>query len=172
MERVHLVLVMESFIKMEGLAKMVICGFPGIGKSYLYEKVGSGIVSDSDSSLFSWIEVNGEKVRNPNFVKDYLEHILSLLGDSSIETILVSTHKEIRDALVENGLVHCLVIPTRDRRSEFEEIYKKRGNEWGSYIIDNWDSIIDDLKSYKDNEWTLLVELEKGKFLSDLFKIT
>lgn len=56
---------------------LIIAGFPGIGKSYAVDVLRSkGLkVSDSDSSSFSWIMKDGEKVRNPNFVRDYMEHI-------------------------------------------------------------------------------------------------
>ena len=52
--------------------------------------------ADSDSSVFSWIEVNGKKERNPDFLSDYIEHIKSLIG--KVDYIFVSSHGDVRDA--------------------------------------------------------------------------
>ena len=50
---------------------MIISAFPGVGKTYLYNEYPK-LISDSDSSKFSWLEDGN---RNPNFVKDYVDHI-------------------------------------------------------------------------------------------------
>lgn len=72
----------------------VICGFPGVGKSYVTKNNTSDWkITDSDSSKFSWIvdPVTGEKTRNPNFIKDYMSHTsgvapLNLTSFSSART--------------------------------------------------------------------------------------
>ena len=50
----------------------VISGFPGIGKSYLFNNGKNILIIDSDSSNFSWLEPG---VRNPEFPHNYMKHI-------------------------------------------------------------------------------------------------
>ena len=46
----------------------IIAGFPGIGKSYVFNQRKYKCL-DSDSSLFSWIE---KGVRHPDFPNNYI----------------------------------------------------------------------------------------------------
>ena len=62
----------------------LVCGFPGVGKSHLCRKMGW---HDSDSSQFS---------HRDGWPNNYIEHLKSLRG-----VALVSTHKEVRAALVD-----------------------------------------------------------------------
>ena len=51
--------------------------FPACGKTYLYEhqdEYGLKIL-DSDSSQFSWTLTRDGMIRNPDFPKNYIEHI-------------------------------------------------------------------------------------------------
>lgn len=55
---------------------------------------------DSDSSNFSWVKDengNNTKERNPEFPKNYIEHIKSNIG--KVDVIFVSSHKVVREAL-------------------------------------------------------------------------
>ena len=74
----------------------IISGFPAIGKSFL-SKQNLIKVLDSDSSTYSWIIENGEKIRNKNFPNNYLEHIKENIG--KVDVILVSSHKDVRQIL-------------------------------------------------------------------------
>lgn len=79
---------------------MVICGFPGIGKTFTVQNwIYSNIkIYDSDSSNFSWIDKNDHsKGRNPDFPANYIEYIKSIDNENSV--VLTSSHKEVRDAL-------------------------------------------------------------------------
>lgn len=98
----------------------VISGFPGAGKSYFATHCGSNlVVQDSDSSQFSWIRP-GE--RHPDFPQNYIQHIKDLLGTADI--IFVSSHKEVRAALVEAGVPFMLVYPKRNAKAEFLARYR------------------------------------------------
>ena len=83
---------------------------------------------DSDSSNFSWIiDDNGNKVRNPNSPQNYIDHIKENIG--KYEFIFVSSHKEVRDALLDNCLFFYLIYPSSTRKEEFIQRYKQRGND-------------------------------------------
>lgn len=97
--------------------------FPACGKTYLYEhqdEYGLKIL-DSDSSEFSWTYVSSgkdckgnlirgfEKVRNPDFPNNYIEHIEENIG--KYDYIFVSSHKEVRDALDAAGIDFTIVYP-------------------------------------------------------------
>ncbi len=107
---------------------IIIAGFPGIGKSQLYNdnKIN---YSDSDSSKFD----------KKNFPKNYIEHIKKIKNEKQL--IFISSHIDVRNALVEEGIAFIYVIPTLDRKLEFLENYKKRGNtkEFIENVNMNWE---------------------------------
>lgn len=121
----------------------IISAFPGTGKTEFY-KQHSGTTLDSDSSLFSWVTIDGTKVRNPHFPDNYINHIQSNIG--KYEFILVSSHKEVRDALLNNCLFFYLIYPEESRKSEFIQRYRKRGSpETFVNLIDkNWETWINE----------------------------
>ena len=140
---------------------IVISGFPGIGKSYLFKENKGRIVLDSDSSQFSWI---AKGVRNPNFPKNYITHIENNLGKADI--ILVSSHKIVRDALKDNGIPYYLVYPNRELKDAYLKRYKERGNE-NSFIemMDtNWDVFLNEIEA---ETFPKKIQLEEGQFLKD-----
>lgn len=119
----------------------IISAFPGTGKS-TYHKNHPDTTLDSDSSNFSWIVVNGEKVRNPEFPTNYIEHIKSNIG--KYEFIFVSSHKEVREALKNNCLFFYLIYPSERHKGIYIKRYKERGNQESFIeILDkNWDNWI------------------------------
>jgi hypothetical protein len=127
----------------------IISAFPGTGKSFYHKKFPNDTL-DSDSSNFSWIkdEVgNNTKERNPEFPKNYIEHIKSNIG--KYKYIFVSSHKEVRDALLESFIFFYIVYPDKGRKEEFIKRYKERGNPEGfiKLVSDNWESWINELSS-------------------------
>jgi len=119
----------------------IISAFPGTGKSTYHAKHPDTTL-DSDSSSFSWITVDGEKVRNPDFPANYIEHIKENIG--KYEFIFVSSHKEVRDALKENCLFFYLMYPYEDKKEIYLQRYKDRGNQEAFIeLLDrNWDAWI------------------------------
>lgn len=157
---------------MTDLKGTIISGFPGVGKSYAIDSLTMrGFkVSDSDSSLYSWIyddDGNKTDVRNPNFVDDYLNHIITAAKANDI--VFVSTHKEIRTKLKEEGIEFYTVAPRADLKDEYLMRYVDRGSPAGLIrgIIENWDSLIRDVKdtAYSD----LYIELKENEYLLDGF---
>lgn len=107
---------------------IIISAFPGIGKSKLY-KENKINYSDSDSSKFN----------KKRFPQNYIEHIKQIRNEKLL--IFVSSHITVREALVEEGLPFIYVIPTLDRKQEFLENYKQRGNtkEFIENVNSNWE---------------------------------
>jgi hypothetical protein len=119
----------------------IISAFPGTGKSYYHGKYPNTTL-DSDSSNFSWIKDengNNTKERNPEFPQNYINHIKENIG--KYKYIFVSSHKEVRDALLDNCLFFYLVYPSENRKDEFLERYRSRGNDekFIKLISDNWE---------------------------------
>ena len=130
---------------------IVISAFPGVGKTYVYEhqnELGLTIL-DSDSSNFSWIKDengNNTNVRNPEFPSNYVKHIISNVGNADI--IFVSSHKNVRDALLDNGVSFVVVYPNIKFKNMYLDRYKERGNskEFISNIEKNWNMWIREIE--------------------------
>lgn len=83
-----------------GSMTKIIAGFPGVGKSTLFN---NGLnCTDSDSSKFP----------KDAFPRNYIEHIKSLLEKKEHDYIFVSTHETVRHALLAARLNFMLVYPS------------------------------------------------------------
>ena len=146
-----------------------ISGFPGIGKTMYKEKYAGKKrnydfkVSDSDSSKFSWMR---EWIRDYRFPQNYIDHLLKIEED--YDYVFVSSHKEVRQALVDNGIFFVLVIPHLSLKQEYLKRYKKRGSspEFIDMMDKNWEKFILDCEAQTN---CTLYELESGQFLTDIF---
>lgn len=128
----------------------IISAFPGTGKTVYHSKHRETTL-DSDSSNFSWIIYeNGNKVRNPAFPKNYIDHIKENIG--KYEFIFVSSHKEVREALLENCIFFYLVYPDRTRKDEFIKRYKNRGNDekFVELVSNKWDDWMNEIRFLPD----------------------
>lgn len=118
--------------------------FPLCGKTYCANLVGIDAV-DSDSSYFSWVEEDGKKVRNPEFPKNYIEHIKDAI--TKHEYVFVSSHQEVRDALNNENIPFTLVYPHRNCLSEWIKRYNER--EYNGFplqvLVNNWEKWHDEL---------------------------
>lgn len=134
----------------------IYAGFPGVGKSYLFKSCqGQNIkISDSDSSLFSWTtNSEGEKVRNPEFPANYVNHIQKL-KEEKYDVILVSTHKEVLQALIDAGIMFVIVAPHRSLKQAYLERYRQRNSPEGfiALLDSKWDEFMDDIDSLKSTQ--------------------
>lgn len=132
----------------------LISAFPGTGKSYFYKNTDKKVL-DSDSSTFD----------KSDFPKNYIEHIKKKLG--KVDIILISSHKEVRDALVDENLDFTLVYPNTELKDEYLERYEERGNEpsFIKMLDEKWTEFLTDIKS---QDGCKLIELKSGEFLSDV----
>ena len=103
---------------------IIISAFPGIGKSTLYNENKINY-SDSDSS----------KSDKKDFPNNYIKHIKKIRNKKHI--IFISSHIDVRNKLVEECIPFIYVIPTLDRKEEFLNNYRERGNV--KDFIDNVD---------------------------------
>jgi hypothetical protein len=136
-------------------ATMVISAFPGCGKSHLFRNKGEKKILDSDSSTFD----------KSQFPQNYIEHIKSNIG--GVDIILVSSHKEVRDALVNQGINFTLVYPNMDIKDEYIQRYIDRGND-GKFVDllkQNWENWVGELDQQSGCE---KIKLDSGQYLSDV----
>lgn len=91
---------------------------------------------------------NSVKKRNPNFVKDYINHIKENIG--RVDIIFVSSHLEVRQALQDNGIEYYTVYPSKNMLNEWVGRMYLRGNdsEFIDKQIEMWDKNIGNI----DNE--------------------
>lgn len=150
---------------------VIISGFPGIGKTYFCERNKDAL--DLDSSNFTWFydEEFNRKERRPDFPNNYIKSIRENIG--KYKYILVSTHDEVRKALQDEGLPFVVVYPSIDRKDEFIQRYKDRGNN--QFFIDivsqNWETWINGIKNEKligfrrfemrEGNLSILIEMER-----------
>ena len=141
----------------------VISGFPGIGKSWLYNNQDDlGLkVNDSDSSQFSWLEDG--VTRNPDFPNNYIKHIKDQMTKSDV--VLVSSHDVVRDALKDAGIKFITVFPHVDDKEEYIKRFIERGSKetFVKLIEANWNNW---LANINNNDDGLHVELNLGEYLS------
>lgn len=144
----------------------IISGFPGVGKSWLFEnqKRLNRVVLDSDSSGFSWVS---KGVRNPGFPQNYIEHIKDNIG--KVDIIMISSHDVVRNALKENNVPYIIVYPDASQKEIYINRYRQRGNDdkFIEFISSNWSKFISDIG--QDN-YPSHYRLPKGDtYLSYLF---
>ncbi len=127
--------------------QLIICGFPGVGKTHLAKKYN---LHDSDSSKFD----------KDFFPSNYIDHIKSLTG-----IVLCSTHSEVRKALSASNLDYISVIPSWKLKDEYLQRYKDRGNpeSFINMMDENWDDFI---ASFKYSNYYCL---ESGDYIEDAF---
>lgn len=164
----------KQFTEGKNFDTKIVCAFPGCGKTTFFnmmeEKYDSNdICIDSDSSEFSWIiDDEGNKVRNPDFPNNYIKHIKENIG--KYKYIFVSSHENVRDALIENNIPFYIVYPNISMKEEYLKRYKKRGNDdaFIKLLTENWENWIDAIVNF-DNELCTKLELTQEKpFLADV----
>lgn len=146
----------------------VISAFPGLGKSYATKKlVEEGFsVSDSDSSHFN----------KEHFPANYIEHIKSKIQDyrdmktDSPKFIFVSTHKEVRDALIENGIKFVIFYPGVGSKDDIFKRYQERGSNEAfiKHLEVNYDDWIEEIK--EDDNIEHKYPIRSGLFLYEIVK--
>ena len=138
----------------------VISGFPGIGKSYVFESITDLKILDSDSSKFPR--------KATQFPSNYIKHIKDNIGKADI--ILVSSHSVVRDALVMSRIDFTLVYPEKSLKREYLERFKQRGSS--QVFIDNVDKFWDEWIDACDRQrFCTKVVLSKGMYLGHVLGV-
>lgn len=157
---------------------VIIAGFPGTGKTWcvnnLKEKYN---MEDSDSSYFSWLyneKKEKTEIRNPEFPENYVNYIKSQIG--KVDIIFVSTHKEVRKALMENQIPYVLVYPenTEDNKIDYIARFLNRDSSTAfiEKIKENWDNFLSDIGT---EQWPVHYVLSSSieptkKYLKDVIE--
>jgi len=134
----------------------LISAFPGTGKSY-FTHISTKIVLDSDSSSFD----------KKYFPSNYIKHIQKNIG--IVDYICISSHEEVRKALVNEKMEFILVYPHMSLRSEYLNRYKLRSStsQFLDLLYANWDNWVGQLIKQKD---CTHVQLKSGEYLSDIIE--
>jgi hypothetical protein len=137
---------------------ILISAFPATGKtSYCnFDYMPEGFACDSDSSKFD----------KTNFPENYIEHIKEMISNG-YSRIFVSSHKDVRDALLSNDMPFVLIYPKIDLKEEYLNRYKNRGNSEAfiKLISDNWENWINECKNQKG---CFHIELESNQFIANV----
>jgi hypothetical protein len=144
---------------------IIILGFPGVGKT-TYSKNTQLDVSDSDSSLFSWSD-STKTERHEDWPENYHQHIKSLIGIKDV--IFVSTHKEVRDMLLQDKDLErrCYtIIPDGFEFRKYMDNYTNRGNDvrFLSLMEQKWDAFRDD--AFKNGVGVRII-LKPNQYIDD-----
>lgn len=139
--------------------KVIISGFPGIGKSELFKIYGESKVSDSDSSKFP----------KDNFPANYISHIKDLITNSNKKYILISSHKVVRDALIAENIPFFLVYPNENCKDDYINRYIRRGSPeaFVNLLSNNFNTFVQECKT-TNSPLTTHIELSEGQYLSDV----
>ena len=140
-----------------GRVTVLCAAFPGTGKSHYFRNSELDVL-DSDSSKFDKSE----------FPTNYIEHIKDNLG--KVDVILISSHEEVREALVDSSLSFTLVYPNKDLKSDYIARYKKRGSsdKFIELISKNWHNWLGELKDQKGCKHIIL---KQGEYISDVLQM-
>jgi hypothetical protein len=133
----------------------VICGFPGVGKTTLFNKLqGTHFpILDSDSSKFDKNE----------FPANYIAHIKQALEQGF--WVLCSTHTAVRAALRDAGIGYAIAAPYgKHLKDEYLQRYKERGSPEAflKLMEEKWDEFHDDV--WNDPKG-LHIGLSQGEYL-------
>ena len=139
----------------------VYSAFPGVGKTTYFNTTEKNVL-DSDSSKFD----------KKHFPDNYIEHIERNIQDPNVDKILVSSHKDVRDALVKKEIPFVLVYPDRSLKDEYIGRYIERGNNgtFVSLLDNNWDDWMDEMDTMlpQDGQTLYKVKLGSGQYLTDV----
>lgn len=136
---------------------IIISGFPGVGKTALYNSL-------KDSCLVTILDSDSSNFPKDGFPDNYLKHIEKEYNEigNLPKIILVSTHAEVRQGLREKALPYELVVPRHSLKEEYLQRYQERGSSQAfiDLMRDNWENF---LSTEPDESVTVL---ESAEYLS------
>lgn len=114
---------------------MIICGFPGVGKSSICRTIPN--YTDLESTPFK---------KNWEVYVDVIEYM-----NKNHYNVFVSSHIQLREELKKRKLDYIFVVPEKDLKEEYIKRYKERGNTdtFIKQISDNWDTYTDSVEDEK-----------------------
>lgn len=165
--------------------------FPACGKTWMCEQQENYNLKilDSDSSQFSWMVkevedadyaligegeikplIHKKKVRNPDFPKNYIEHIKNNIG--KYDCIFVSSHASVREALDKEGINFTIVYPRLGCKDEWVGrcFSREKNGENGcsaEIMYNNWGQWISECEGVGRTHDEIV--LKAREYLSDYF---
>ncbi len=138
---------------MKKISNKIICGFAGIGKSYLAKEKATWV--DLESTPFD---------KNWDLYTDVAIHM-----QKNGYTPMVSCHKELRNVLREKGADYIVVIPNIKDKQNYIQRYKYRGNDnrFIELFENNWDNFINDI--ILDEETNVVILQKANETLLDYY---
>lgn len=111
---------------------MIICGFPGTGKSTM-------------AKFSRWVDLESTPFSRRGQWLLYAE-VAKHMSDNGY-TVMVSTHKEMLDALEQIETPYTVVVPNVNDFNAYISRYKQRGNteEFIQKISSNWNNWITEI---------------------------
>jgi len=153
-------------IKQTGL---VICGFPGVGKTAaasLAKEKHNYDFQDMESTAFRWvIGIDHKRVPNPHFPGCYVDDVERSASQYGYKYTMISSHKEVRDELKSRGIHYIIVVPEKSLRDEYLLRYVARGSDIKliEQVYDHWNEWLDEI----ENDGAPVIHLKSGQFLAD-----
>ena len=149
---------------------IIICGFPGVGKTVCARNCNT--VSDFDSSQFHYkSDGNGGfiSVAEVEWIRNYVDAIQELRKNSDVDYILVSCHKKLREKLHDKRIPFIVVAPERGLRNEYMKRYFRRGDsvEFMEKVGKNWATWLTEI----GEEPEVKIYLESNEYLYSLMPI-
>lgn len=137
---------------------LIVCGFPGVGKSTMFNNPNGFTVRDSDSSMFD----------KANFPENYIKHIKGLI-EEKIDYIMVSSHEVVRNALLDNNIRFTLVYPDISLKKVYLQRYRNRGNleSFVSLLDKMWEEWIGQCEAIEDPRVRKICIKDENLFLVD-----
>ena len=131
----------------------LISAFPGTGKSYFF-----------DNSFLKVLDIDSSNFDKSEFPENYIKHIKDNIG--KVDVILISSHKDVRDTLLENNIKFTLVYPEKSLKDEYIKRYKQRGDDekFITLLENNWDNWLEELNKQRGCEH---IVLSKNEHISD-----
>lgn len=148
---------------------IVICGFPGVGKTSVANNRVN--ILDAESSAFSWNwnpeHLEKGRERNPEFPHNYIRFVKENMD--KYDVILTSSHQVVRDALKAEGIQYIIVAPEFDRKNEYMIRYLQRGSEINfiESLYERWSMFLKEIQ----NDGAPIIWMTEGKYLSDVLGV-
>ena len=133
---------------------MIICGFPGIGKSTL-------------AKSSNWVDLESTP-----FEKDWIRYakVAKHMNDNGYN-VMVSTHFQLLEQFEQMEVKYTVIIPSFTDVSIYKDRYIKRGNniDFITQIEKNWDKWIQDIITKSSVNKTVVI-LPKDGYLQTYIK--
>lgn len=138
---------------------IIICGFPGIGKTTLSEMIRNKF---KNLSVIDSEELHSDKL---TFPKSYVENIKNSLN--KINVILSSANPIVIEELINQNIWFTLFYPSLKRKNEMIELYKLRADneKMIKYMSQNYENIIHRYNNI--NSCNKIILENNGDFISN-----